>query len=130
MVQAHCTNRPARSGHQVVGFDIQIPDVDYRKMLGVPSTCGYRHSEPAEGGTSKYKGVCRLIARSRGVAYIYWQAMINPQKKGFRLGIFPYTPEGEKDAARAYDKAAIKLWGDNALTNQQYYGDLEGGVEL
>jgi len=138
MVQAHCTNRPARSGHQVVEFDIQPPKLDvtncdlkmsgadYRELLGLCEGGKWQQRQPPKGnGSSKYKGVLSKHTCSGGKKHSYWLAVIHPKSTKVWLGYFPYTPEGEMEAARAYDKAAMKLWGDNALTNQQYYGDLE-----
>jgi len=55
---------------------------------------------------SKYKGVCRKRATS-------WCAQIQFQNKNNHLGYF----QKEEDAAKAYDLAAIRLFGEFAVTN-------------
>lgn len=64
-------------------------------------------------GSSKYKGVS--ILRSDG--YKYWQAGIKYEDKRINLGHFPYTEEGEKSAALAYNEAAMKYFGEFAKLN-------------
>jgi hypothetical protein len=72
-------------------------------------TCTYsenNRNRRSVGGKSKYKGVCWV--RDHGK----WKAAIRPGKQIF-LGYF----ESEVDAAIAYDKAAIKHFGQFARTN-------------
>jgi len=64
------------------------------------------------GGSSKYKGVYKRKDGKR------WRAGITKWGKGCSLGSFV----NEIDAARAYDRAAIELFGDHAKTNAQIYG--------
>tara|TARA_R110000868_G_scaffold130029_2_gene339528 strand:+ start:399 stop:869 length:471 start_codon:yes stop_codon:yes gene_type:complete len=53
-------------------------------------------------GTSKYLGVHKITTRG----YSYWRAAINSNGKIIKLGTFPLTEEGEKQAAETYDRAA------------------------
>lgn len=55
--------------------------------------------------SSKYKGVCRRGNR--------WEARVMKNKKTYWLGTF----ETQIDAARAYDKKAMELFGEFAKTN-------------
>ncbi len=47
----------------------------------------------------------------------YWRARISVNKEIFALGLFPYTPEGEIAAAKCYDEAAKKYFGEFANLN-------------
>lgn len=60
----------------------------------------------ADGTISRFKGVS-LTATGK------WRAYIAPDGKQRHLGHFI----DERDAARAYDEAAIELWGEFARTN-------------
>lgn len=60
-----------------------------------------------KGGSSQYKGVCWDRSRSK------WLASIYVYKKHVMLGRFT----DEKDAARAYNIAALREYGEFARTN-------------
>jgi hypothetical protein len=77
-------------------------------------------------GSSKYLGVCKMthttknklkdgsISPSHGIK---WISSIRYQGKNYSLGCFPYTPEGELEAAKAYDIKAKELFGVYANPN-------------
>lgn len=59
-------------------------------------------------GTSSYKGVCRHNGVKKK-----WQAYVNVNQKKIKLGYY----ETEEQAARAYDEAAKKHYGEFARVN-------------
>ncbi len=59
------------------------------------------------GKTSQYVGVYRNKRKQK------WVAEIRKDRKRYFLGYY----DSEKDAAKAYDKKAIELYGDKASTN-------------
>lgn len=61
------------------------------------------------GSTSKYKGVCWDKARGKWAAYI----AVGADRRRRALGRF----SDEVTAARAYDAAALELWGEFARLN-------------
>lgn len=65
------------------------------------------NSLPTRGRDSKCKGVCLHKRCSK------WQAQIYFNGKSIYLGLFNV----KEDAARAYDKKALELFGDYARTN-------------
>jgi hypothetical protein len=60
-----------------------------------------------KGASSKYKGVGFRKATGR------WCASITRERKKYHLGFY----EKEKDAALAYNEAAVKLYGEHATLN-------------
>jgi len=64
---------------------------------------------PDSRGASKYRGVNRhLPCKKNGKQYCYWKAIL--QNKLIKM--FPYTRQGEIDAALAYDRAVYKKFGE------------------
>lgn len=59
------------------------------------------------GGTSKYKGVCLHKKSGR------WRSTIVKNQKQYSLGMY----DNEEDAARAYNKAALEMFGEFANIN-------------
>lgn len=71
-----------------------------------------RNRAPNTKGTSKFKGVYLYKRTGR------WAARIRVLSNLIYLGSF----QDEIEAARAYDKAALKCFGEFALTNTQAFG--------
>lgn len=68
--------------------------------------------KPKDAKTSKYKGVC--LSKQTDNHEKCWRAEIRLNKKSIYLGAF-YS---ETDAAKAYNKAAIKYFGEFAQLNE------------
>lgn len=99
-------------------------DVDHRNRNGLDNrrenlricteaqNCGYARkrlfAKPARVTTSKYKGVSWRKDRQR------WTAYIGTGKQREILGCFAE----EKEAAKAYNAAAVRIYGDFAELNQ------------
>ncbi len=66
-----------------------------------------------EGLTSRFRGVSRAVYREQTV----WKATAYYSGKAHHLGFFPYTEEGEIEAAKAYDAKTKEFWGRNANLN-------------
>jgi hypothetical protein len=66
-----------------------------------------RNQRVCRGGSSKYKGVCWNKVRRK------WRAIIKTGEKQKHIGLFA----SEEDAARAYDAAAIRYFGEFAHLN-------------
>ena len=60
---------------------------------------------------SRFKGLTWYKRRSK------WRAQITNNYKNVHLGYYPGTPEGEIEAAIAYNKAAVELFGEYAKLN-------------
>jgi len=98
-----------------VGDHINHDTLDYQKsnlrictQLQNTMNCSIR-----KNASSKYKGVS--IAK-RGVD-IYWRATITVSKKLKSLGYFPFTQEGEINAALKYNSSAKENFGEYANLN-------------
>jgi len=66
-----------------------------------------RAQQPQRGGTSKYRGVCWKSAREK------WEAQIKVDGDNKYLGRY----KNEEQAAKAYNKAAKKHFGEYAYLN-------------
>lgn len=93
------------SYQNIIGIDNSVATVELDKSPNVRRVSKNRFK------TSEYRGVC---LRSTGK----WQAQITTNRKVTYLGCAFDT---EAEAAKAYNKAAIELFGDQAILN-----DLEG----
>lgn len=71
------------------------------------------NSKKRAGCSSKYIGVNRKNDRK----WVYWRATIRINGKGKELGYFPFTEEGEIQAAKLRDEAAKKYHGEFAKLN-------------
>lgn len=121
--------REARAGkktHRTILMHREIMDVaDARQVIfrdGDPTNCtrenlvvvgpNFRPRQRAKkGGSSQYRGVG--WNRTKGM----WQAYIRINGKLKHLGFFPEGPEGEEQAARAYDEAARSEFAELAILN-------------
>lgn len=74
-----------------------------------------RNRRPRNGKSSNYLGVTLAIDKRRG--YKYWVVRLTAMKKSIFYGTFPYTAEGEIEAARKYDEMAKIHFGEFANLN-------------
>lgn len=84
------------------GLNCQIPNL---REVNAALNSANRLKSP--GLTSQYKGVS-WVPRSRP-----WKAEIRTEGKAIYLGLYM----DEKEAARAYDRAALEIWGPFACLN-------------
>lgn len=69
-------------------------------------------------GASKYKGVTVSTCTNRHkMKYFYWSARVVVDGIRKTIGKFPFTKEGEVEAAKAYDREAKKNYGEFANLN-------------
>jgi hypothetical protein len=120
-VRARKTYRTLLLHREIMGVD------DARKVIfrdGDPSNCTRDNlvvMDPTfqprqrvkKGGSSEYRGVG--WNRAKGM----WQAFIRVNGKLKHLGFFEPGEEGEREAARAYDTAALEQFGELAHLNFQ-----------
>lgn len=68
----------------------------------------HQHRKKHWNSRSKYMGVSFYKKTVKGKDYNYWKALIRIDGKQTSLANFPFTKEGEIEAAKAYDRAAKK----------------------
>lgn len=115
-IRSHMLHREIAgvSDRQIVGFHDGDPTNCRRENLKVELRKHVqrrmRHRTKA-GGSSSYRGVALNKVKGK------YHAHIRVDGKLKFLGGWDLTPEGELAAARAYDDAARKAWGDEAPQN-------------
>lgn len=103
--------------HEIVGKPAKGCHIDHINLNGLDNRrCNLRHATHSQNlanlgidknNTSGFKGVhfCKQTGK--------WRAVVHFDNKAKRLGRF----ENKEDAARAYDAAALEIFGEFARTN-------------
>lgn len=86
-----------------------------------------RNRKSLKNSSSKYLGVCMVEYKTKyfrkksntNIVYrkLIWRAQIKINNRLLCLGDFPFTSDGEIEAARAYDKASKEHYGEFANPN-------------
>jgi hypothetical protein len=71
------------------------------------------NTKKRKGCTSQYKGVFKVIKRSKGKEYQYWAAKV---KKDGKV-VFYKDFKDEVEAAKAYDENVVKWHGEYSVLN-------------
>jgi hypothetical protein len=93
-----------------------------------PQDNRYENLRPASGSLNNFNRKNRLNSQRsscyRGVSWYsncaQWRATFTKDKKTAFLGHFPATDKGEMEAALAYDRAAFKEWGQDAVSSLNF----------
>jgi hypothetical protein len=92
-------------------------DNRYENLRPVSSNFNAFNRKRPEGGSSYYRGVSLIKTSGR------WKASIRMGGKRRHIGTFPGGPEGEIAAALAWDRAAFKLYGEDAIPSLNFPDD-------
>lgn len=111
----------------IMGVTDQITFVDHRNHNGLDNRknnlriCSQqenqRNRQSNKSSTSKFVGVSKVVNKKNGKQYPYWMAQIKHLGKSKCLGVFPFTSDGEIEAARRRDAEALILHGEFANLN-------------
>ena len=116
LIMSRILNRPLHKGELVDHINQDGLD-NRRQNLRITNHSQNKANVPKHSGifSSKYKGVSYSKSKKKWISYI-GSAKSNGIKREY-LGSYPPTPEGELQAAMAYDRRAIEVWGEFACTN-------------
>lgn len=98
-------------GNQIVDHPNRDRSDNKQELRLVDKSRNNMNAHKRQGTSSKYKGVCRINRREG--SWVRWVAHITTNGITKNLGYF----EDEKEAAQAYDRAAIEMFGRYACTN-------------
>jgi hypothetical protein len=102
----------------ILGLRKGAPDVDHRNRDRLDNRRGnLRSATDSQNGANKSKSTTRSHSKFKGVTFHRntgrWQAAIKHHDRCIYLGLF----DAEENAARAYDHAALRIFGEFARPN-------------